>query len=36
MIVKFFSEKKKAKKKSSEIQKNVKNMLGSGQYTNAK
>jgi len=36
MIVKFFSEKKKAKKISFEIQKNVKNILGSGQYTNAK
>ena len=35
MIVKFFSEKKKAKKIASEIQKNVKNMLNSGQYTNA-
>lgn len=35
MIVKFFSEKKKAKKIASEIQKNVKNILKSGQYTNA-
>jgi dTDP-4-amino-4,6-dideoxygalactose transaminase len=36
MIVKFFSEKKKAKKISFEIQKKVKDMLNSGQYTNGK
>ena len=36
MKVKFFTEKKKAKKIASEIQKKVKNMLDSGQYTNAK
>ena len=36
MRVKFFSEKKKAKKISFEIHKKVQNMLDSGQYTNSK
>ena len=36
MRVKFFSEKIKAKKITKEIQKKVKNILHSGQYTNSK
>jgi len=36
MIVKFFSEKSKAKKITKEIQNKVKKILRSGKYTNSK